>query len=197
MHDGSSGKDNVDGYYMFEIAALIHEKAMPLPVYSKIYSNTQPDFLSETDESLLGLKHLSKTYGNIGIRALDRDYDNIKHMKYFIKKKESFILRTKINRNVIWNRKIYNILDLINQFKGQYSLSYTNKQGKTCKVKVSPTAIELPKLTGKKLYLVMVYGYSATPMMLITNYPHKGKKVATSLVKVYLIQWDIEEYFCF
>lgn len=197
VHDGSSGKDNVDGYYMFEIAALTHEKAMPLPVYSKIYSNTQPDFLSETDETLLGLKHLSKMYGNIGIRALDRGYDNIKLMKYFVKKKEAFILRAKMNRNVIWNGRTYNILDLTNRFKGQYSLSYTNKQGKTSKVKVSHTAIELPKLKGKKLYLVMVFGYGATPMMLITNYPPKGKKVATSLVKVYLKRWRIEEYFRF
>ena len=39
VRDGSTGKTNVNGYNILEIAALTSKYKMPVSVYSKIYSN--------------------------------------------------------------------------------------------------------------------------------------------------------------
>ena len=42
-----------------------------------------------------------------------------------------------------------------------------------------------------------VYGFGATPMMLITNLISDDKRICTAVCKVYLMRWRIEEYFKF
>lgn len=44
---------------------------------------------------------------------------------------------------------------------------------------------------------MVVYGFGATPMMLITNLKSDDKRICTAVCKVYLMRWRIEEYFKF
>ena len=58
---------------MLEITALTKEHKMPMPVYTRIYSSTENGFISEDEEVLNGLKHLTKHFGKTGIRTLIGD----------------------------------------------------------------------------------------------------------------------------
>jgi len=89
VRDGSTGGYE-KGYWTTEIAALTTESKSPLPVYDRVYSASEKSFISATEESLKGLRYLTKTFGNIGIRALDRGYDALAYYEYFIKNNEAF-----------------------------------------------------------------------------------------------------------
>lgn len=197
VRDGSTGQINVNGYNNLEIAALTSKYNMPVSVYSKIYSNAEEDFKSENIETLKALNFISNHFGNIGIKALDRGYDNKIFYKYFIDKDEQFVIRAKSNRDVLFKDKSINILKLANKYKGKYTMIIKNKAGKAKKCKFSFIPISLPVIPDKKLTLVVVRGFSKKPMMLISNVMPNDKRLTLAIVKVYLKRWRIEEYFRF
>lgn len=197
VRDGSTGETNVNGYNCLEIAALTSKYSMPVSVYSKMYSNIEKDFVSENEETFEGLNFIRKSFNNKGIKALDRGYDDKKFYKYFTDNKENFVIRAKGNRNVIHNSKSINILKLANKYRGKFSTIVTNKAGKAKKCKFSFIQISLPDLPNEPLTLVVIRGFSKTPMMLISNIKPNDKKLTLAIIKVYLKRWRIEEYFRF
>jgi hypothetical protein len=196
VRDGSTGEITT-GYNLLEISALTKTEKMPMPVYTHVYSSTEKDFVSEDDEVIKGLKYLSKHFGKTGIRTMDRGYDANVYYKYFLGKNEPFIIRAKKNRDVIYNEKTYNILELANKFKGKYCLKFKGKEGKNIDCKISFIPIRLPASPKKDLILTVVYGFGVIPMMLITNIKSTDKNLPVVLTKVYLMRWRIEEYYRF
>lgn len=196
VHDGS--KNTIEkGYNMFEIAALTRNFKMPMPAYTRIYSNTEREFVSQDEEALKGFRYLTKHYGRMGIRTLDRGYDANIYYRYFINNKEKFVIRSKINRHVIFDGKKINILDLANKYKGKYKMKFKNKEGKTINCKISYIPISLPFAHKKELTLAVVYGFGKKPMLLISNLKSDDKRLSVVITKVYLLRWRIEEYFKF
>lgn len=196
VRDGSTG-NYTTGYHLLEITALTKEEKMPMPVYSRIYSSTERDFVSEDAEILNGLKHLTKYYGKKGIRTMDRGYDANVYYKYYLKKHENFIIRAKKNRNVRYKGKTINILKLADRYKGKYLLKFKDKKGKKINCKVSYIPISLPLAPKKELTLVVVHGFGKTPMLLISNLKNTDSRLPIVITKVYLMRWRIEEYYRF
>lgn len=198
VRDGSTGEIE-DGYDTFEIAALTSEYEMPVSVYSHVYSTREKGFKSQNIETIKGLDSIKKHFGNKGIYALDRWYDNNLFFEYFTEDNNEcdFVIRMKKTRDIIYKGEKMNILDVANLYKGKYVAYFKDKHGKNKKVKFSYAKIQLPVISGKELTLVIVRGLSKTPMMLITNLKPKSKKLTHTIVKVYLKRWKIEEYFRF
>ncbi|MCG4583630.1 hypothetical protein L0P54_11600, partial [Anaerosalibacter bizertensis] len=194
VRDGSTGETNVNGYNILEIAALTNKHDMPISVYSKIYSNVCKDFKSENTETLKSLEFIRAHFGNVGIKALDRGYDNNQFYEYFTNNNEKFVIRAKRNRDVIYNGKVINIFKLANKYKGKYVTTVKNKAGKAKKCKFSHIPIALPAMPDKKLTLVIIRGFGKIPMMLITNLNPTDKRLSIAILKVYLKRWKIEEY---
>jgi hypothetical protein len=197
VRDGSTG-EIVKGYQTIEAAVLTSNGKMPLPVYEKVFSAEENGFMSETYENIQCLKSLSENFGNKCIRTLDRGFDANEYFRYFIENKERFVVRLKMNRNVIFNGKTQNILDVVNKYKGNYSLKFKGKSNKNVDCKISYIPVKLCAFPKQELVLIVVYGFGKTPMMLLTNLksPEK-KKVSLLVIKVYLMRWRIEEYFKF
>ena len=67
-------------------------------------------------------------------------------------------------------------------------------KGEEYRVKLSHVQV---RITGsdKVLYLVLVYGISEHPMMLLTNIPVLSKEDVKRIAKIYYKRWKIEEYF--
>jgi hypothetical protein len=196
VHDGSTGGTE-KGYWTMEIAALTAQTRTPLPVYDRVYSTIENGFISEDDEVLNGLHYVSKTFGKQGIRALDRGFDALIYYEYFIKARELFVIRSKKNRNVRHNGKTINIMELANQYKGKYSIKFKDKKGKDIHCKIAVVPVSLPKHPKVSLHLVVVYGFGKDPMLLLTNLNSDDKRLADTIIKVYLMRWRIEEYFRF
>jgi len=196
VRDGSTGEYG-DGYHTISVTALTAEKKMPICVYSNVYSANEPEFVSEDREVLTALRFLGKHFSKNCIRAFDRGYDANIYYEHLIKHNERFIIRAKKNRDVIYNGKRINILELANKYKGKYLLKFRKKNGKQVDCKVSVVPISLPCKPNTKLNLVICTGFGKIPMMLITNLQSDDKRLALTITKVYLMRWRIEEYYAF
>jgi len=196
VRDGSTGELE-KGYWTTEIAALTAESKSPLPVYDRVYSASENGFISATEESLKGLRYLTETFGNIGIRALDRGYDALAYYEYFIKNNEAFVIRATKNRDVRYKEETKNILKVANRFKGKYRIDFKDKKGKTISCKIAVVPVSLPTYPKIPLNMIVVYGFGKDPMMLLTNVNADDKRLADTITKVYLMRWRIEEYFRF
>jgi len=196
VRDGSTGELE-KGYFTMEIAALTAGTKTPLPVYDRVYSAVEESFVSENDEVLKGLKYISKTFGKSGIRTLDRGFDALTYYEYFLKSQELFIIRAKKNRDVKHNGETVNIMELATRYKGKYRIEFKDKRGRDISCKIATIPVSLPKYPKVSLHLVVVYGFGKEPMLLLTNLTQDDKRLANTIVKVYLMRWRIEEYFRF
>ena len=196
VRDGSTGELE-KGYFTLEIAALTAKSKTPLPVYDRVYSAAEKDFVSEDAEVLRGLRYLSATVGNKGIRTMDRGYDALVYYEYFLRNHEKFIIRATKNRSVRYKDETVNIMAVANRFKGKYRLDFQDKKGKTISCKTTFIPVSLPKYPNTPINLVAVYGFGKEPMLLLTNLKSEDTRLANTITKVYLMRWRIEEYFRF
>lgn len=196
VRDGSTGECKL-GYHTLGISALTPDKKMPVPVYSRVYSATESDFVSEDEEAINGLRFLSNHFKRNNIRAFDRGYDNNRYYEYLIKHDEKFVIRAKKNRDVIYKGKRMNIMEVANKFKGKYSLKFRKKNGLNADCKITIIPIRLVCRPKDDLNLVVCYGFGKEPMLLITNLRSDDKRLGVAVVKVYLMRWRIEEYYRF
>ena len=197
VHDGSTGEIR-KGYFTVEAAVLSQNKKMPLPVYEKVFSAAEKGFISATHENLQCLKSLSAHFSKNCVRTLDRGFDANDYYRYFLKNDEKFVIRSKKNRNVIYNGKTQNIMDVAGNYKGNYRMDFKDKHGKKIECKISYIPVRLCEFPNKTLVLVAVYGFGAQPMLLLTNLDlSEKKKLCMIATKVYLMRWRIEEYFKF
>ncbi len=96
---------------------------MPLPVYGRVFSAEEAGFISETHENLRCLGFLSENFSKKCVRALDRGgVDANDYFCHFLKRRERFVIRVKKNRNVIYNGKTCNIMDVAGKYEGSYRM---------------------------------------------------------------------------
>lgn len=197
IRDGSTG-EITQGYLTIEAAVLSESGKMPLPVYEKVFSAAENGFVSETYENLCCLESLSENFSRKCVRTLDRGFDANDYYRYFLKHNERFVIRAKKNRNVIYNGKTCNIMDVAAQYKGNYCMNFKDKSGKAVNCKMSCIPVKLCEFPARELTLVAVYGFGAEPMLLLSSLTMQEKKRSCHIVtKAYLMRWRIEEYFKF
>ena len=97
IKDGSTG-EYINGYRMVEVAALTKKEKLPIPVYSSLYSSKEDDFISENNECLTALKYINNQFGNMGVYALDRGFDDEKYFQYFSNRNLSFVIRMTVKK---------------------------------------------------------------------------------------------------
>jgi len=196
VHDGSTGAI-ADGYWCAGVSALTAEYKQPIPVYSRIYSSVEEDYVSNNAETLKSLEFLSSHFPKTNIRALDRGYDGGYIFDYFIPRKESFIVRMRGDRKIIHKGKTIIMNELAKKFKGKYLLKFEAKSSKKVDCKISIVTVSLPKYSEEKLNLVICKGLGKEPLMLLTNLDESDPRLGVTITKVYLMRWRIEEYYRF
>ena len=196
VRDGSTGEYK-DGYHTLCVTALTPGKKQPIGVYTRVYSASEPDFVSEDEEVLKALRFLGKHFKKSNIRAFDRGYDANIYYKYLIGKEEKFIIRAKKNRDVIYKGRKINIYTLAKRFKGKYNLKFKKRNGVEVDCKISIIPVKLPCRPNADLNLVICNGIGMAPLMLITNLKSDDKRLSVAVTKVYLMRWRIEEYYRF
>lgn len=111
IRDGSTGKIT-QGYLTIESAVLSESAKMPLPAYGKVFPAAEERFVSETHENLCCLQSLSENFSPKCVRTLDRGFDANSYYRYFLKRRECFVIRAKKNRSAIYNGKACNVMDV-------------------------------------------------------------------------------------
>jgi len=196
VRDGSTG-EITDGYWYAGVSALSAQHKQPIPVYSRVYSSAEPDYIGNNAETLKSLAFLSSHFSKTTIRALDRGYDAGYIFDYFIPRDEDFIVRMDGSRNILHKGKKVLLRKLAQRFKGKYRLDFTAKDGvrKECKISIVP--VSLPGYPDVPLNLVVCNGLGKEPLMLLTSLDSQDKRLCVTITKVYLMRWRIEEYYKF
>ncbi|MEN1970085.1 transposase [Lentibacillus sp. N15] len=194
VRDGSTGKIG-NGYWTTNMIAVAPKTKHPISVYSHLYSSAEKGFVSENEETYKGLDYVNGIVkGKKATFVMDRGYDNIEVMKKVLKQENNFIIRLKKNRNLLYQNKKFSVHDLAIRRKGKINFRSEIK-GTVYDLKVSHLTIEIPSLKGKKLTMVVVYGYGKEPMVLLTNKRVQKKEEVLSILKAYITRWRIEEMF--
>ncbi len=77
-------------------------------------------------------------------------------------------------------------------------MDFKDKSGKTVQCKMSCIPVRLCEFPAKELVPAVVYGFGREPMLLLSNLKLQEKKKQCHIItKVYLLRWQIEEYFKF
>ena len=196
VYDGSTG-EIAQGYLTLGVTALTPERKMPICVYTRVYSASEPGFVSEDDEVLKALDFISEHFKKRNIRVFDRGYDANVYYERLIDQGEAFVIRTKKNRDVLYKGKRINILALAKRFKGKYSLKFRKKNGMAADCKISIVPVKLPCRPDKDLNLVVCNGFGKEPLMLLTSLKSDDNRLSVVITKVYLLRWRIEEFYGF
>ena len=195
VRDGSTGEIS-DGYWYAGVSALTAEHKQPIPVYSRVYSSLEQDYVSNNAETIKSFKFMSSHFPQTTIRALDRGYDAGYVFDYFILREETFIVRMN-DRNILYKGEKMSLKKLARRFKGKYSLKFEAKSGKKASCKISIVPVSLPDYPDKQLNLVVCNGLGKEPLLLLTNLDCNDKRLCVTITKVYLMRWRIEEYYKF
>ena len=200
IKDGSTG-EYINGYRMVEVAALTKKEKLPIPVYSSLFSSKEEDFISENDECLRALRYIKNQFGNMGVYALDRGFDDEKYFRYFSDEDLSFVIRMTVKRNVIEcsNGKTKNIKKVAVSKKCKTQYSYKDKYGIIRTATTGYVKVKIPNIENREFYLVIIKSseFPNDPMMLLTNLVPENDEFTKIVNKVYIRRWKIEEYFKF
>ena len=194
VRDGSTGRIE-KGYWTTNMIGITKNTKHPISMYSHLYSSSEDGFISENEETYKGLHHVRNIlHTKKATFIMDRDYDNVKMMQTILNQKDNFIIRLKKNRHLLYKNKKLSVRELALRRKGKIKFQ-TEIKGTSYDLKVSHIAVEIPSLKGRKLTMLIVYGYGKDPMVLITNKQVRKKDEVLSILKAYILRWRIEEMF--
>ncbi|HSH24710.1 MAG TPA: transposase [Massilibacterium sp.] len=183
------------GYPTLNFSMATPKTKHPLPLYNHLYSSKEEDFQSQNIEIAKGFNTVHTFLGKKKATfVMDRGYDRNMIYEYVEELGHHFITRLNDNRYLLHKNRRIKVPDLANRRKGKINFK-TEIQGEKYHLKVSHIKVKLPVLQDTPLYMVVVYGYGAKPMKLLTNHSIKGKDDVLRILKSYITRWRIEELF--
>jgi hypothetical protein len=124
---------------------------------------------------------------------MDRGYDANKMFLKLGELSQDYVIRLKKNRKLLLHNKWVKATELCNRRKGKIRTSFFYK-GKDHDAYLSHIKVQVTA-SRKNVYLVLVYGITDSPMMLLTNKEIKSKDDVIRIARLYFSRWRIEEYF--
>ena len=125
--------------------------------------------------------------------VMDRGYDDNKMFLKLDELNQDYVIHISANRKLYHQNKWFKSTELRNRRKGKIKLPlfYHGKEHDAylSHVKVQITASK------KDVYLVLVYGITEHPMMLVTSKKISSKDDVINVANLYFTRWRIEEYF--
>ena len=195
VRDGSSKDKKIEkGYHVAEICALLDKGKQPVSLYSQIYSSVSEDFISANVETQNALISVFSDFPD-ATYVFDRGFDANEHFRFLYRHTKLFIIRIKANRTLYHKGKSWKAETLRDSHKGKINITVMF-EGKDTPCYVSHLNV---RITADRhlLRLLLIYGLTQTPMMLVTNRTVAGKEDVARIVRSYFSRWRIEEYFRF
>ncbi len=195
VYDGSEKKIG-KGYWMMEVIAAETGERDMTPLYQSLYSQEAPGFESENTEILNAIDAVARHTGKKGIWVIDRGGDRFKLLKPMLKDERDFIIRMRGDRHVVFRGKERSMLDMARGCPLPYAdriVKEVKGQEKVYHVQYGFRKIRLP-WHPEPLYLLVVTGFGAQPLMLLTTLELKKKRsLLWWVLESYLTRWRIEE----
>ena len=196
VRDGSTG-DIADGYWLCQVIAVENEDNAVVPLYSALYSQDAPDFVSENAEVKTAMAAVSEACGGRGVWVVDRGGDRGTLYADLLRSGRSFVIRQKGDRHLLSGLRKIETSELAAGCPLCYATDIVREDhGRevTCRLEYGFRPVRLPQHPDSPLWLVVVRGLGQQPMMLLTDLPMRRKRsVLWWVVAAYLSRWRIEE----
>jgi len=211
VRDGSSG-EIAAGYWLCQVIAVENEDNAIVPLHSTLYSQRAPDFVSENAELKAAMAAVSEACEERGVWVIDRGGAPLRvaHQPRpwqpgargeiyadLLAAGRSFVIRQKGDRHLLWGARTVATAKLAATCRLDYATHIVREehgQEVRCRLDYGCRPVRLPEHPDKPLWLVVVRGLGAAPMMLLTDLPmRRNRKVLWWVVSAYLTRWRIEE----
>lgn len=196
VRDGSEG-GLADGYWLCQVIAVENEDNAIVPLYSALYSQEAPDFVSENAEIKTALTAVSGACSGRGVWIVDRGGDRGTLYAELLDGGHSFVIRQKGDRHLLWGARKIETAALASDCPLYYATRIVREhhgQEVVHRLEYGFRPVRLPDHPDVPLWLVVVRGLGAEPMMLLTNLPlRKKRSVLWWVVAAYLTRWRVEE----
>jgi hypothetical protein len=195
VRDGSKSSDKKStfekGYHVTE-ACVITNSNHPVSIYSKIHSSREKNFISTNNFTFEAMERGKAMFGKATF-VMDRGYDDNKMFLKLDELKHDYVIRLTAKRKLLFHNKWVPATELRNRRKGKIKTPVFYK-GKEQAAYLSHVKVKITA-SRKDVYLVLVYGITEHPMMLVTNKELKSKDDVVRIARLYFSRWRIEEYF--
>ena len=181
------------GYHVTEAVALSTSNH-PVSIFSELHSSSEKSFSSMNSITFDAMERAAKLFGKATF-ALDRGYDDNKMFLKLHELEQDYVVRLTKKRKLFFHGKWIPATELCNRRKGKIKMSLFYK-GKEHDAYISHVKVQITA-SRKNIYLVLVYGITEHPMMLVTNKVICSKDDVIKVAKTYFSRWRIEEYFRF
>ena len=179
------------GYHVTE-ATVLTANNHPVSLFSEIHSSKEKSFTSINDITSSAIQRGVALFGNATF-VMDRGYDDNKMFLSLDELKQDYVIRIKTNRKLLLHNRWMTASELCNRRKGKVKMPLFYK-GKNHDAYLSHVKVQITA-SRKDVYLVLVYGITEHPMMLVTNKVIRSKEDVISVAMTYFSRWRIEEYF--
>ena len=195
VRDGSkstTAKNVYEKGYIVTEACVLTKSNHPVSIFSEIHSSKEKDFTSINDITFAAIERGAALFGKATF-VMDRGYDDSKVFQKLDELKQDYVIRVKGNRKLSLHNKWVTASELCNRRKGKIKMSLFYK-GKMHEAYLSHVKVQLSS-SRKNVNLVLVYGITEHPMMLVTNKEIRSKDDVINVAMLYFSRWRIEEYF--
>lgn len=195
VRDGSKSTSTKNvyqkGYHVTEATVLITSNH-PVSLFSEIHSSKEKDFTSINDVTFSAMERAAALFGKATF-VMDRGYDDNKMFLKLDSMGQDYVIRLTSRRKLLYHNKWISATELRNRRKGKVKLPLFYK-GKMHEAYLSHVKVQITA-SRKDVYLVLVYGITEHPMMLVTNKEVRSKDDVIKTAMLYFSRWKIEEYF--
>ena len=175
------------GYHVTE-ACVLTTSNHPVSIFSKIHSSAEKNFTSSNDITFAAMERGASLFEKATF-AMDRGYDDNKMFLKLDELKQDYVIRVKSNRKLLLHNKWVTASELCNRRKGKIKMKLIYK-GKKHDAYLSHVKVQITA-SRKNVYLVLVYGITEHPMMLITNKEINSKEDVINIALTYFSRWRI------
>jgi len=195
IHDGSTG-ELATGYSGCMAVACEPRSRQMIPLHLRMWSSEAPDFISENHQVLEVMRTIHQAAEGRGIFVYDRGGDRDTIMLPLLEQGSRWVIRQRGDRHVLFNGKACSEQRIAASCPTNYIetiVKETREGEKGYKLEFGARTVRLPE-SDQLLSLVVVKGFGAEPLMLLTNVKvGKSRKSVWKIVEAYLSRWLVEE----
>jgi hypothetical protein len=196
VRDGSTG-EMVQGYWSGVALACEPSSRRVLPLLQRLWSAEAPDFVSENAQLLAMIDTIAGATEGRGIYVLDRGGDRSRLYLPLLQRGLHFIVRLVGNRHLQLRGRLREARELGRGVRLRYAQTVVREASggeKKYLLEYGFRRVKLPRWPQAELSLVVVKGFGAEPLLLLTNLPVKTTRRALwRIVSGYLSRWLVEE----
>ena len=179
------------GYHVTE-ACVLTSSNHTVSIFSELHSSEEKSFTSMNSITFAAMERGSRLFKKAAY-VMDRGYDGNKMFQKLWELGQDFVIRLTQKRKLFFHRKWVPATELCAQRKGKVKLKLFYR-GKEHEAYISHVKVQLTAAQ-RSVYLVLVYGITEHPMMLVTNKAISNKDDVIKIARLYFSRWRIEEYF--